>query len=120
MFIHGLGWCHLVALGRDHDDHLKVLSLAEGHVSDLLLRLPASILTAVEHHLVPAVEAGVEVQGDVAGLGLAAEQVDEEPAGSIKEAEQSPEATVKLVRCWRAGQVQTEQVEPQTNRDLSP
>lgn len=70
----------LVALWRDHDDHLEGLAFAERHAANLLLRLPGSILTGVKDHLVPAVEPRVEVEGDVAGLGLSAEQVDKEPA----------------------------------------
>lgn len=71
----------LVTLWSDHDDHFKALALAEGHTADLVLGAPGSILAGVEDHSVPAVETGVKVEGDVAGLVLTTEQVDSEPAG---------------------------------------
>lgn len=75
---------HLVPLESDHDDHLKALALVEGHAGDLVLGPPGSTLAGVEDHSVPAVEAGVEVEGDVAGLILSAEQVDGEPGDVIR------------------------------------
>lgn len=62
----------LVSLWVGYDDHFKGLALGERHAADLVLRPPGSIVKGVEDHLVPAVEARVEVQGDVAGLGLCA------------------------------------------------
>lgn len=73
------GCADLIALGSDDNHHLKGLVPAEWHVPNIVLDLPGSIVARVEDHLGPAVEARIEVKGDVAGLGGSTQQVDEEP-----------------------------------------
>lgn len=111
------GWSDLVALWSGHDDHFKGLAFAEGHISILLLWAPGSILTGVEDDFVPAVKPRVEVEGDVAGLRLSAEQVEEKPAKSNSSWTRdimsvSPEVTDKLVQCQKTEEMQTVQVGP--------
>lgn len=75
-FNHTVGVLYLVALRVDGNDHLKVFSLREGHLTDLLLSLPLPILECVEDHLIPAVPAGIAVECYVTSLKLPALQVD--------------------------------------------
>lgn len=60
---------HLISIRLDDNDNSKVLPHAEGRLAEspvrnLLLLLPLSVLMAVEDHLVPAIKAAAEVEGN--------------------------------------------------------
>lgn len=90
----------LVAVGGGRDHHFKHAASSERHAMNFLLRLPEAAPARVEHHLVPAVEARVEVEGDVAGLVGPTKQVHEEPAGGragLRRATSSVQARSRLL-----------------------
>lgn len=72
----------LVVLRQHHDHQLKGGALAEGHAPFLLLAAPPAALHRVENHLVPAIEAGIEVEGNVRPHLLPRHQVHGEPGGT--------------------------------------
>lgn len=69
----------LVVLRQDHEHQLEVGALAEGHASLLLLAAPLAAQMRVEHHLVPAIKAGIEVEGNVGARVRPRHEVHAEP-----------------------------------------
>jgi hypothetical protein len=78
----GQGGSHLVVLSLDHEHQLEGFALAEGHASLLLLAAPLAALPGVEDHLVPAVEAGIEVESHICLQALPHGEVHVESGGT--------------------------------------
>ena len=72
----------LEVLRRDHEHQLEGRALAEGHAHFPLLVAPRAVLLRVQDHLIPAIKAGIEVEGDVCPLALPHLEVHEEPGGT--------------------------------------
>lgn len=72
----------LEVLRHDHEHQLEGRALAEGHAHFPLLIAPRAFLLRVQDHLIPAIKAGIEVEGDVCPLALPHLEVHEEPGGT--------------------------------------
>lgn len=86
----------LVVLRQDHEHQLEGLALVEGHAPFPLLAAPLAALHRVEDHLVPAIKARIEVQGNVCSRVLPGHEVHGKPGRTERAVPLAPPA-----RTWR-------------------